>query len=740
MSSDSDSTVAQFSCADSSFTMYLKDFLRQFRALAWKNSKLKVRNWTVLALEILIPTAIIFALSGIKGLLKPTSFEEITPAGYAVNGAVSSILKQYDEAQCGRVSLVWRCSSGESSSTGGASCDKPSAANNFGILYGDQAASSPACAQQYIAVAPQVAGTAGTAAAAAEFVSWSNARNSYTRNGVTLTPPFKLFDSEAAIIAATNNSAYSFTGDIFSSAVIFQAGSPNWDYVVRLNKTYVNLYGSRRFEVTTNSGPLQNSVKSSIINPSMGRSSISPFYQSWVEDGYVPLTNEINSFIATKTCVDASGCSSSDVFEYSMQQSNPFPSPAYSTNGFWGALGSIFSLFMIVVLLYPLANVISVLVREKEAKLREGMKMMSLKSEVLWFSWWCNFMALFLPLSLLLTYVGSNLFEYSDNFLVFAYFFVFFLSATSYAIFMSTFFTNSRTAAIVGSLVFFSGFFIYVGLDGSTDRTSIMLACLHPATAFTFSSLAFVEYEDTGMGVTFFTWDDSENNLITFRDCLNMMFIDAFYLAFLTWYVDKIWPSEYGTHEPFYFIVNPYYWGKVFGVSSLPGATSSATTDTSTESINVELVSENLKAQFEEKTCVDIRNLRKEFATPQGINKVAVNGLNLTMFQGQITALLGHNGAGKTTAIAMLTGLISPDGGTAVIEGKDIKEDMSEIRKNLGVCPQHDILFPDLTVVEHLNMFASFKGVKAADLAEIVETMIMSVGLTEKRQTPARMG
>jgi ABC-type multidrug transport system ATPase subunit len=80
------------------------------------------------------------------------------------------------------------------------------------------------------------------------------------------------------------------------------------------------------------------------------------------------------------------------------------------------------------------------------------------------------------------------------------------------------------------------------------------------------------------------------------------------------------------------------------------------------------------------------------------------------MFSGQITALLGHNGAGKSTAIGMLTGLIPPSGGTATIEGKDIGYDMPEIRKNLGVCPQHDILFPMLTVEEHLILFASFKG------------------------------
>jgi ABC-type multidrug transport system fused ATPase/permease subunit len=56
--------------------------------------------------------------------------------------------------------------------------------------------------------------------------------------------------------------------------------------------------------------------------------------------------------------------------------------------------------------------------------------------------------------------------------------------------------------------------------------------------------------------------------------------------------------------------------------------------------------------------CVTVRGLRKEFDTPDGIKK-AVDGVDLTMYEGQIFALLGHNGAGKTTTISMLTGTIA---------------------------------------------------------------------------------
>jgi len=277
-------------------------------------------------------------------------------------------------------------------------------------------------------------------------------------------------------------------------------------------------------------------------------------------------------------------------------------------------------------------------------------------------------------------------------------------------------FTRARTAAIVGCLVFFAGFFIYVGLQsGTTSRSSILAGCLHPAAAFTYGTLAFTEYEDAQIGITSNTWNVSNTYAITFQDTINMMFIDAIWLGALSWYLDKIWPSEFGTHKPWYFIFLPSYWKPCllsicwcFSSSNQPTYEEFDKADESeTGNSLVEEVSAVLNSQKASKVCVDIRRLFKEFSTNTG-KKVAVDNLSLTMYSGQITALLGrymsncfdfrlwkfsgHNGAGKSTTIAMLTGLIPPDGGTAYIEGLDLRTDMEEIRRNLGVCPQHDIV------------------------------------------------
>jgi ABC-type multidrug transport system ATPase subunit len=109
-----------------------------------------------------------------------------------------------------------------------------------------------------------------------------------------------------------------------------------------------------------------------------------------------------------------------------------------------------------------------------------------------------------------------------------------------------------------------------------------------------------------------------------------------------------------------------------------------------------------------------------------------LNFANSSFVVGQIFALLGHNGAGKTTTISMLCGLSEPSSGDAIILGRSILDDMSTIRRSLGVCPQHDVLYPNLSVSEHLVAFAQLKGLEGVELAEEVEAKIRMVGLTEK--------
>jgi ATP-binding cassette, subfamily A (ABC1), member 3 len=87
----------------------------------------------------------------------------------------------------------------------------------------------------------------------------------------------------------------------------------------------------------------------------------------------------------------------------------------------------------------------------------------------------------------------------------------------------------------------------------------------------------------------------------------------------------------------------------------------------------------------------------------------------------------------------MLTGMITPSEGHAIIAGKDIRTQMGQIRQDIGICLQHDCLFPDLTVQEHLEFFNRLKGIYSKYSKEEVDakikTSIEDVALLEKRNT-----
>ena len=108
---------------------------------------------------------------------------------------------------------------------------------------------------------------------------------------------------------------------------------------------------------------------------------------------------------------------------------------------------------------------------------------------------------------------------------------------------------------------------------------------------------------------------------------------------------------------------------------------------------------------------IAIEGLRKVYGT----DVKAVDGLTVDMYRGEITALLGHNGAGKTTTMQMLTGGVEPSGGDAFVLGNSIAHDMTAVREDVGICPQHNVLWDKLTVREHVQLFADLKAVDITD-------------------------
>ena len=124
--------------------------------------------------------------------------------------------------------------------------------------------------------------------------------------------------------------------------------------------------------------------------------------------------------------------------------------------------------------------------------------------------------------------------------------------------------------------------------------------------------------------------------------------------------------------------------------------------------------------------------------TKQYKDVTAVDGLCLTVRQGELLSLLGVNGAGKTTTIKMLSCLTQPDGGDAYLNGKSIVRDAAAVKKIIGVSPQETAVAPGLTVEENLRLMCGVHGinkenaaVKIAELAEKLGLGFENMGITD---------
>jgi ABC-2 type transport system ATP-binding protein len=109
---------------------------------------------------------------------------------------------------------------------------------------------------------------------------------------------------------------------------------------------------------------------------------------------------------------------------------------------------------------------------------------------------------------------------------------------------------------------------------------------------------------------------------------------------------------------------------------------------------------------------------------------VAVDELDLNIAEGEIFGLVGPDGAGKTTAMRMLTGTLTPTGGMATVAGCDIAREREQLKEHIGYMSQRFGLYPDLTVLENIDFYADIYGVPAAGRAERTERLLAFSNLT----------
>ena len=121
---------------------------------------------------------------------------------------------------------------------------------------------------------------------------------------------------------------------------------------------------------------------------------------------------------------------------------------------------------------------------------------------------------------------------------------------------------------------------------------------------------------------------------------------------------------------------------------------------------------------------IKTQNLTKQYK-----DVLAVDGLNLTIYEGELFSLLGVNGAGKTTTIKMLSCLTAPTSGDATVLGESIIKNPAAVKASIGVSPQETAVASGLTVRENLELICGIYGFSKAKTAEKVSTLCAMLSL-----------
>lgn len=116
-----------------------------------------------------------------------------------------------------------------------------------------------------------------------------------------------------------------------------------------------------------------------------------------------------------------------------------------------------------------------------------------------------------------------------------------------------------------------------------------------------------------------------------------------------------------------------------------------------------------------------------------GESHAVLRGLTFDVRAGEIVGLLGKNGAGKTTALRIIAGLLAPDEGDVRVAGIAVAEDPAAVKRAIAFVPDHSLLYDALSAEENMNMFGLLWGIRAGDIRSRTRDLLQQVGLWDAR-------
>lgn len=312
---------------------------------------------------------------------------------------------------------------------------------------------------------------------------------------------------------------------------------------------------------------------------------------------------------------------------------------------------------------------------------------------------------------------------------------------------LAPFFENPETAQVIGWL-----FIILVNLvggpylgqrlsDSDTSEGTWAAIMLLPSFAFFRSVYYAGALNSGGKGVTLTSEDFNGFELGMCSGegpfCRSYIFLFAEWIILMIFatYFDRVLPGAVGNRlHPLFFL-------------GFKRKATYADDDTDSSQVGADVIEEENRAaalvanmETEPFNGVVLDKLTKTYPGRPPVN--ALKRLSLVACRGEVLCILAHNGAGKTTAFRTLVGELEATSGTAFVSGNNILTDMDKVQRSMGVAPQQNILWDDLSVQEHLFFYGRVKNLHGQALKDSVETSLEAVQLdfARKRKIKALSG
>uniref|UniRef100_A0A8C9WNN1 ATP-binding cassette, sub-family A (ABC1), member 12 n=1 Tax=Scleropages formosus TaxID=113540 RepID=A0A8C9WNN1_SCLFO len=418
-------------------------------------------------------------------------------------------------------------------------------------------------------------------------------------------------------------------------------------------------------------------------------------------------------------------------------QLQAFPYPCYLKDEYLNSVSYAFPLVLMIAWVLFVAQFVKKLVLERELRLHEYMKMMGVNPVSHFFAWFLESAAFLLLTIIILTIIlkAGQVLPNSDGFLLFLYLCDYGLAILAISFLISSFFDKTNIAGLSGSLIYvicFFPFIVVMSLETTLSVSAKSALSLFAPTCFSYASQYIARYEIQGEGIQ---WSNSYISPIlddssSFGWLCWLLLIDSVIYFLLGMYIRSVFPGKYGIAAPWYFPLLPSFWTDLFGCSK----------DNKKQGLlfsNIMQRNHMGSVSFQEEN--EFQGLRVGVSL-HGLTKLygseaAIKNLNISFYEGHVTALLGHNGAGKTTTMSLLTGLFGPTSGSIEVYGKDMQTYSDDVRKDLGVCMQYDVHFDHLTTKEHLLLYGQIKAPHWThqELQEQVRKILQDTGLYTHR-------